>query len=217
MFVEPPPVPFVTVEHPEAVRMLLDPSQLRLLEPLFRAELTAGEYARAIGLKPNTALVRLRRLCALGLVTVAREERRRGRPRKFYRTAAPEFFMPFAVTPWASFEDMMAAHALEHSADFFRSFARTVTRATPDPLGAVVRLFPDGSVKARLSPDGVRTLVLFGDDMPAVGYTFQYVRLAPEDAKEMQREQYELWRKYLGRQRGEQRYLFMLGLTPVAE
>jgi DNA-binding transcriptional ArsR family regulator len=73
------------LEHRQSRRIVLD---------LAASERSLQELARATGLSLGLLHYHVGRLRALGLVEIAREERRAGRPVKRYRAAAKRFFVP---------------------------------------------------------------------------------------------------------------------------
>ncbi len=72
-------------EHPTSRRIVLE---------LVAKEQSLRELARATGLSLSLLHYHVGRLRALGLIEIAREERRPGRPVKRYRAAARTFFVP---------------------------------------------------------------------------------------------------------------------------
>ncbi|CAM3464134.1 helix-turn-helix transcriptional regulator [Deinococcus saxicola] len=93
------PVEVVTLSDVRAAQVLLDREARTWFRPFFGRPSTVSEAARALGRPANSVLYRVREWQRLGLLTVAHEERRRGRIIRHYRSAADHFFIPQALTP----------------------------------------------------------------------------------------------------------------------
>ncbi|WP_221088095.1 ArsR/SmtB family transcription factor [Deinococcus aquaedulcis] len=97
-----------TARTPEQARLLLAEDALDVLGPLVPQALSASEVARRCGRPLKTTHHHLTRLLGAGLVTVAGERPRDGRPIKLYRAVARTFRVPFALTPHATVEELLA-------------------------------------------------------------------------------------------------------------
>jgi DNA-binding transcriptional ArsR family regulator len=75
-----------------------DPLRRRLVLHLARRECSIGELAAATGVDLKRLHYYVTALVELGLVVVARERRRPGRPIKLYRAIADAFFVPEEAT-----------------------------------------------------------------------------------------------------------------------
>lgn len=91
-------------DHAQA-EALTDPARLRFLVPFLARARTVGAVAREMGAHPDTVLYRVRTLVELGLLRVDREEPRRGRAIKHYRSSADGYFVPFHASPYADLEE----------------------------------------------------------------------------------------------------------------
>ena len=92
----------MTVSDPRAASLLTDPKALEWLKPSIGDALTVSEAARQEGVNPNTLYGWVKHLETVGLVHVARVQPRKGRAVKYYRAVADTFFVPFAVSPYAT-------------------------------------------------------------------------------------------------------------------
>ncbi len=207
-------VAWPTVMNAAVADTLLDARKRRFLAPFFGRALTVGEAAAELGVKPNSLLYQVRRLSALGLLDVAAVEARGGRAVRRYRAAAERFFVPFAASSAQTLDALLLATARPHAERFARSFAWALQDAPGGALGYLVGRHEHGEVAAYFSPDGVRTLSLWDADAPAAGRAWTVLELDHEDAKALQREQWALWERYLGK-RGGGRYLAHFDLTPL--
>lgn len=204
------------VTDERAADALTNPTSLRHLAPFLGRSLSVAEAARESGEKPNTTLKRVARFVKLGLVEVDRTERRAGRPIKYYRSTADVFFVPFEITRSESLEAALA----ERDAYWEVLLRRNVVRGRREALGEWgTRFYRDrrGRLQVQsavtpaanattLDPAAPATLSLWRDQL----------QLDFADAKELQREMFELVQRYQ-RRTGAQRYLVRMGLAPVLE
>ncbi len=212
----PPPDGRTEIVHDGArAALLLDARTRRQLEPFLGRARSVGEVARATREKPNTVLARVRRLVAAGVLAEVGRRPRRGRPIRLYRAVADVFFVPFEASPAGTLEEALA----EREAWAQRLLRRSVVRARREALGAWgTRIYRDerGRVQVQMAvrPDANATTLDPGG--PAVLSAWRdRLELDYEDAKELQRELFDLLLRYQ-RRRGAQRYVAHLGLAPVA-
>lgn len=194
----------------------MNPHTLRQLEPFLAREATVAEAARQTGAKPNTVLSRVRRFLRLGLLRVAGEKPRAGRPVKRYRTVADTFFVPFDAT---SAENLEAALA-ERDAYWEALLRQGVVRARSEAAESWgTRVYRDarGRLQVQTAVTPEKNFTTLNPEGPAVLSAWRdRVYLDFEDAKTLQRELFELLLQYQ-RKEGAQRYIVRLALAPVLE
>jgi hypothetical protein len=96
------------VQTQEQARLLTDPVARQLLEPFIGFERTVTQAAQQIGCSVQRLLYRIEQFKQAGLLLETRQERRSGRPIRHYRAVADGFQIPFAFTPFADVEAMIA-------------------------------------------------------------------------------------------------------------
>lgn len=111
----------------KAAAFLLDGDLLVLLKPFIKGACTVGDAAEQLGMKPTDLYYRVKRMLELGLLRVSHEESRRGRPLKYYRSSADEFFIPFCITSLEGVEDFIVKHDEPWSRRLVRSLAHAYT------------------------------------------------------------------------------------------
>lgn len=114
----------VTVEDPEQARLLSDPLFQAAFRPFLAREASASAAAAELGLDLNAMLYRIRVLRAAGLLRVAREEKRHGRPIKLYRSVHDAYFIPYYATPFADLEERLWQQQLPEARERVRVQAR---------------------------------------------------------------------------------------------
>lgn len=210
------PRSFRLVREPAAAELLMNPTTLRQIVPFLGRARTVSEAARESGDLPNTVLKRVQRFLAAGLLAVASETPRRGRPIKRYRTVADLFFVPFEATAAESLEAALA----ERDAYWERLLRRNVVRARMEALGTWgTRVYRDErgrlQVQTAVTPEADATTLDPG--APAALSSWRdSVTLDFEDAKALQRAMYQLLLRYEQKE-GAQRYIVRLGLAPVVD
>lgn len=202
------------VTDKEAAAALIDPGSLRRLAPFIGRTLSVSQAAQASGEKPNTTLKRVRRFADLGLVVVADEVARAGRPIKLYRAVADTFFVPFEATDAESLEVALA----ERDRFAEQLLRRNVVKARLDSIGTWgTRIYRDArgrlQVQTALTPSSNVTSLDAGS--PAVLSAWRdSLTLDFDDAKALQREMFALLQRYLKKD-GAQRYVVHLAMAPV--
>ena len=118
---------WLTVEDPQAARLLTDPDSRRFLEPFIGRERTAGEAARELGVSVKRLLYRLRALLAAGLLVQSGVQARAGRAMKRYRASAEGFVVPFALTPYDDLEALLRRQTAPHERLLTRAWAHQLS------------------------------------------------------------------------------------------
>ena len=204
------------IEDPVLADLLTNPAVLNQLEPFLARECTVGEAARRTGVKPNTMLARVRRWEKLGLLQEVRQEKRAGRPIRHYRTVADAWYIPFDTTTAESLEAGLA----QRDRYWEVRLRRAVVRARERQIGSWgTRIYRDsrGRLQFQMAVSPERNWTSLQAGQPAVLASWRDgLHLDFDDAKELQRELFELLLRYQ-RRNGAQRYLLRLGLAPLEE
>lgn len=196
--------------------LLMSPVTLRQLEPFLARDATVGEAAAVLGDRPNTVLKRVQRFEALGLLAVVRETPRAGRAIRVYRSTADAFFVPFEATSAESFEVALGERDA-YWEDLLRS---NVVRARRQALPSWgTRIYRDDAgrlqIQMAVTPHENTDPTAPGSP-PALSAWRDRVYLDYDDAKDLQRELFELLLRYQ-RKGGAQRYIVHVGLAPVTD
>jgi hypothetical protein len=204
---------WLTVEDPEQARLLSDLNSFEFFEPFIARERTASQAAAELGRRLDTVLYRVRQFLEAGLLQVTRLEKRAGRPIKQYRSVADAFFIPFAVTPFATLEDRLASQMASGNQKIVRSIA-AVLRETGLEGRRIFRA-DNGTVWNQSASDAETPLRPVDPNMPAAIQYGTELYLGFEEAKALQRQLHELFESYGEREVGEGRkYLLQVALLP---
>ena len=133
------------ITDPVQAGLLSDAKSTAYLEPFIAAERSASEAAQEIGCRLDTLLYRISKFMAAGLLNVVRLEPRRGRPIKIYKSSADAYFVPFAATPYADFEEALFKTTAEQAARLIPNLAKTL-RTTGFEGRLIYRNPDDGQV-----------------------------------------------------------------------
>ena len=203
----------LTVTDPAWAQVLLDHRESAFYTPFLGQDCTVSEAARLGGVSVNTAYARVRRLLKLGLLRVSGQQPRAGRTVKLYRMVAERFFVPYEVTPHESYAALLFAYLdLPSAQALSRSVAHAREKTAPQ-YGLELFRAEDGLYTRPATAPGV---YFHADDpsSPALYNMAADVMLTHTEAKTLQRELDELWRRYQRREpEGRQRYLLRLGFT----
>lgn len=198
------------IDLASTARFLLDPDERQVLKPFFGEGSSVGQAAAVLGVKPNTLLKRVTWLRERGLLRVAGEQPRGGRPIKTYRVTSEAFFVPFHVTDALSLEDLLHRAVEEPNRLIARSIARMYLAQSRD-LGYLVHRLPGGRLAHDLSLGGTCLLPDASWDRPWFrdGVT---LRLTRERAGDFVRALQRLIEEY-GDERGDP-YLAFFAVAP---
>jgi DNA-binding transcriptional ArsR family regulator len=87
------------LDAPDRAAALVDPVRRRILTAFIGRERSLSEAAGALAMPLNRLAYHVGALVRLGLVRVEREQKRAGRPIRFYRAVADHFLVPAAALP----------------------------------------------------------------------------------------------------------------------
>lgn len=219
----------LNISDPAAARLLADASSRRFLSPFMGGEGTVRQAADQLGVHMSSVLYRVRQFLQLGLLHVARIEPRRGRPVRHYRTTAASFFVPFEITPIESPEAVSQHVFTEVRRTLDAGIGAAWLRAIGEDrqLGIHVFAGPDGSMLMDIAvppdtglgrPGSSFLTELLQDEAPAVWDSWTTLRLAPADAKALQRDLAQLVRRYrpaTARPEAVADYLVRLAMAPL--
>lgn len=205
------------MEDEAQARILLDEARVRFFRPFLARERTVTEAAEEVGCKPSVMLYRVGTLLRAGLLRVVRERKRAGRPVKVYRSVYDAYFVPYALTPFATLEE--AFYSVQE-ANAHR-LARLTARRFRDRKWDGYRLFRDASGEAWLEGAPERETVWDLDDPErhlGLDYTTD-VHLTAEEARALQAQLVAILRRHgSGTARpGRPAYLLSVAFQPVDE
>ncbi|CAN5459387.1 hypothetical protein BH24DEI1_BH24DEI1_15360 [soil metagenome] len=206
----------LVIDDPKAAALLLEPHYSQMLKPFFGAEASVGEAARQLDLDPGTAFYRVRRLLDLGIVKVAREQVRRGRALKLYRTSAERFFVPFRHAPVDDLTAFVRLHDEHWQPRLLRGIARALEQ---DQQGART-----WGLELYKHKEGLLVYDLSAGPETAQGASDYHVRgiiniwdtryyLGPEDVNALSRDLEEVLARYRPKRSGP-RQVLRLALAP---
>ena len=202
---------FFTVIDTEQARLLTEPTSKEFFKPFLARERSASEAATIMQCSLNTMLYRIKTLLRAGLLGVVREEPRKGRAVKIYRSVHDAYFIPFSVTPYATLEERLEVQAEPLFAGLIRAYAAALKQN--ERYGHHIFTDEHGTV---LTSDLLPELTPGGQ---AVIYSDMTVWLRDEDARTIAQELRMIYERAgrLGLPRGDkagQEYLQMVALLP---
>ncbi|HWG84115.1 MAG TPA: hypothetical protein VNT60_01435 [Deinococcales bacterium] len=212
--------PAVPVTDPRAVRSLTDLWRFRYLIPFLGREATVKAAAAETGTSVLTMYRWVTRFQELGLVRVTREEPRRGRATKYYRSSADAFYVPFAATSSETVESFVLESDDRFRRLLHKGLAKHYQGNGPE-LG--VRIFRDDGERPRfvLVSGGVEVqpMTVQADDplKPAVWSDWSIVTLSQQDAKALQQAMRALWEVYQRPATKGRQYVVRMAMAPLVD
>ena len=195
-------------------KLLSDETSFGYFEPFVAKEKSASQAAAELGCKLETLLYRIGTFLKAGLLKIVREEPRRGRPIKIYRSSADSYFVSFAATSYASIEERLHEFAQERNAVTVPALARALSHMG---FGGqlIYRHAADDEVWRRSSshpeaekPEQIHTIferLLEGRELkklldayhgPLATDFFSTLNLSRDEAKDFMQKLYGLWLEY---------------------
>ena len=213
---EPNSGSFFTVTEGEQARLLTEPVSKEFFKPFLACERSASEAAAVMQIRCslNTMLYRVKTLLRAGLLEVVREEPRKGRAIKIYRSVHDAYFVPFTMTPYATLEERLEVQAAPIFSGLIRSYAAALKKN--DRYGHHIFIGEGGGVWTsdllpKLTPAGLPNI-----------FTDIYIKLRDEDAHALGEELRELLERALRLDKEAQNdpearaYLNMVALLPFS-
>jgi hypothetical protein len=117
---------------PDAAEFLTNPATGRFLQPFVGRECSVATAAKELNLAVNALLYRVKQMQGLGLLDCVREERRSGRPIKYYRTTEDRYFVPFDMVRAETVESLLLDVDRYMLAQFYQGLAGAFMTALQD-------------------------------------------------------------------------------------
>lgn len=184
------------VAHPRSATAFADPLRRRLVLLMAGQERSVAQMAAATGQDIKRLHYHVTALRKLGLIKVARAQRRAGRPIKLYRAVAEAFFVSDDVAP--------SPPSVALNDELRRSLAKL---RDPARRGVLYRLGPDG--EPRMQP--VRDP---GPSGTPAGEQWRILRLTRADAQRLAERIEQALNEFAGRDGTAKPYLVHFAMAP---
>ncbi len=103
--------------------MLTEPRSKTFFKPFLAREQSVKEAADAVGCSLNAMLYRVKVMVDAGLIRLVDTRPRAGRAVKVYRSIHEAYFVPFALTPYATLEERIWVQGRPIFANLIRAYA----------------------------------------------------------------------------------------------
>ncbi|GEM46972.1 helix-turn-helix transcriptional regulator [Deinococcus cellulosilyticus] len=211
----------IDVSERRNCNVLLNSLNQRILGACMQREHTLKDLVESLHMDMSEAHYRVQQLIKAGILKVSREEKRAGRPIKYYAPTQEKFFLPFKDTVYSTVVDFMA----EQIEPLMHRFLELAFRNVPQ-VGEWGLTFQLGEQDRKLS-------TVFGQqNPPSLDETspremmvkhrilgmWQNMELTVEDARSLTAELLDLYEKYRQKQNpGGEKHLMGLFLVPGDE
>ena len=205
----PPPEAFLTIEDARQADMLSDTRRFEYFTPFVAQEQSVSEAATEVGCSLETMLYHVNRFLDAGLLRVAREKPRAGRPIKLYRSVADAFFVPFHLTSYTDLEAWLLDTTRPFQQRLMSSLAKTLHQH--ELYGQKIYRAPDGEVWRSSAERAADT---FEQGIPLGTHMQDNMYLTDEEARAFQEALRDLWEEHhRGIDEAEGRSLFALSFA----
>ncbi|MCA9840056.1 MAG: hypothetical protein KC422_24310 [Trueperaceae bacterium] len=210
----------------ERANFIISPQSRRFLEPFILEECSVGELAAKLEVDISSALYRVRQLLRLGLIKEVRQEARRGRPIRYYKSVAEGFYVPFSATTYANTESLGPETFGNVHELLIKSIAKAWTEAAGSPVDLGIHIFrhEEGWVSSNITPlprednPGQFFDKLLEPDSAAVWDSWGSRKLSKESAKRLQIELANVLDRYPDEaDKGNKTYMVRLAMAPLKE
>ena len=196
----PPASAFCVVRDAGQARLLSDPQSFRYFDPFIAQTRTVTAAAEEVGCALDTMLYRVKVFLKARLLRVVQEERRAGRPIKHYRSSCDAYFVPFEATPYAGLEERIFEMREANGEQIVPAMARLLRAFGWE--GQRIYRHPDGAVWRESALDAEVNVPDVSDPRLPIGRQFfSELYLLDDEARALQRELYEVWERYKGREK----------------
>ncbi len=208
----------IAVLHDQKFRELLEVFMRQTASVKLAAELVQRDLKRTF----NDVQTLLR----YELLVLDRLEPRAGRPVRWYRASATNFFVPFMDSAFSGYADLLVQEVNDLQRTMHQSFEAFLHELDPQEWGTRFFLDPDGKAHFALTPkdDWQRNWLLdelLSANAPALMFTSVRLQLSVAQSKALQLELAELWSRwyFLAQQNADAveslPFGFGLGLAPL--
>lgn len=119
---------------------------------------SASAVAEKLNVQISTLYYKIRKMLEYNLIEICRVEKRTGRPIKYYRLSAEEFFLPLEFTPFPTLEYYLRSHLAPIQELAVKGCATSLERMTDGVWGISVKQKKGkGEVKIVLQADPPQT------------------------------------------------------------
>ncbi len=189
---------FLTLESRAAAAFLVEPKNLRLLDPFLQNEQSIAQFATQLELNPNAAFKIVKKLETLGFITCTKEIMRRGKPIKLYQATAPAFFVPFTHIPAEHFIAEITKSNWETMLSAMNKLF-SEGRLIEEGYGAITSHTPNGRIMLTPAKANGELWDASAPDFPAFAAAWLRLKLSFADAKALQTDLVKLYSSYLER------------------
>ena len=212
--------PSVVIDTPLAATFLTQSQNLRLFSPFLSEEKSVSQAAEAAQVSLLKMYRFVKKAFALELLVQTRSEARQGKPIKYYRASAGNYFVPYGETTQLSFEELYRSSDDALRASLIESLLacfQEAAQASGSTLGLRVFLGDQDQLNLLHSLGPKQSSVMrsfLAADAPAVWSERAMVKLDLETAKSLQHQLYTTVREAAASQEGVP-YLLRVALVPV--
>ena len=208
---------FWTVTDSRQAELLTDATSKVFFKPFLARECSVSRAAEEVGCNLNTMLYRVKTFLKAGLLVVAREEKRAGRPVKLYRSAFDAYLIPDGVTPYANLEERL----MRQMRPFWETVMRSLARAYRERGwgGQHLHRTPEGVVTTSLATKETGLTDFWSVEPPFDVYSDMRLKLTAEEAEGLARGLLELLKnasQTIVKEEGK-RYILQVALVPADE
>lgn len=203
------------VRDPGQAKLLADPKTFRYFGPFIAQERSAKEAAEEVKISVELMLYHIKNFMRVGLLEVKRMQGRQGRGIKYYRAISDAFFLPLEVTPFADLEERLTADLARRQELIIHNTARVLREVNGE--GRRIYRASNGKIMSESVAHSSSRDPLDDPNGPAAINFDLGVTLTYREAKALQRELYNIVKRYQQPAQEGSRYLLAVTLLPLSD
>ena len=183
------------ISSSQSAKLLLEPNRAKWLQPFITSPITLSQVTRELNISMSTYSYQLKKLLSHGLIFETHKIKRAGKPIRYYWSSAERFIIPLSVI---AVEDYYQQYLDYYRQIFFESFDRILAT---DSESYYVEISYDKQKDLVYQLKLNNQKLSFWKQMlqanePAILATLRDIQLSYEDAKDLQKDLYNLLAKY---------------------
>jgi hypothetical protein len=203
--------PWLELTDPAAIKLLLSENALAVLAPFFDSARSLSEVAALIGWKLPRLTAWANKLLEVKVLQVERVEKRKGSSVKYYRTAAPVFYLPYSKVGAEYFDAFREELRVNLEYRFERGLRRSRGEEGTGWGYQIKQNHLGGTSVSEVRGVGEEHVVN-DPNLPPATHLWTEVQLPEDEARTFNARFNALLQEYQGRQNGK-RYLVRLGFA----
>jgi hypothetical protein len=208
------------VKYTHAAQALLHPETFRYFAMFLGQEQSLANAAKILKQPVSSLKYHVIKFIEWGLVTQTRTEPRQGKPIKYYRAVADQFFIPLAQTKQDTLTDWMKFMQIPLLEQYCTDFVQAASQLHPQSAngGTCIRVIENNRISIDFSASPPPNVNFQPNSMKPLWNSWTTIHLTNTQAEKLHQEITQLWSRVMQEnsqaQQNTRAYTLHLGFTP---